>query len=82
MLAIFLAVVIMLGTVAVAWYLVLGEAQHAERGLVQCLTRYVPLQSLKVIIVVWQILTQVRSRLLLLLKIALFGLGWRPSGCR
>ncbi len=41
-------------------YLISGEDVHGRGGgKIECLTRYIPLQSVKIVIVTWQILTQV-----------------------
>lgn len=41
-------------------YLIFGERQGATRGIVSRVKRCIPLQTVKIVIVVWQILTQVR----------------------
>lgn len=38
-----------------------GKSQDATPGIVARAARYIPLQSLKIVIVAWQILTQVRA---------------------
>ncbi len=43
-------------------YLLSGESGARRRGVVERVGRYIPLQSLKILIVAWQILTQVRER--------------------
>ena len=48
--------------VTVISYLISGQSSNKRPGLVQRLARYIPLQSVKIIIVAWQILTQVCSR--------------------
>lgn len=60
-LASFLLVVIVFGAVAVASYVVLDEGADKRKGLVERVARFIPLQSLKIVIVSWQILTQVRA---------------------
>lgn len=47
--------------VAVVSYVMSGESGGKGRGLVERVARYVPLQSVKIVIVSWQILTQVRA---------------------
>lgn len=47
--------------VAVISYLMSGHGPNDKPGLIQRLARYIPLQSVKIIIVAWQILTQVRA---------------------
>ena len=42
-------------------YLVSAEVGGAGRGIVDRVTRWVPMQSIKIIVVAWQILTQVRG---------------------
>ena len=50
----------LLVAVAVVSYLMSGETGlGAGQGVVERVTRYVPLQSAKIVIVSWQILTQV-----------------------
>ena len=46
---------------AVFSYLVSGKDGGSGRGVVERLGRYIPLQSVKIIVVAWQILTQVSS---------------------
>lgn len=45
--------------VAVLFYLLSGEEGGTGRGLVDRITRFLPLYPIKIIIVSWQILTQV-----------------------
>lgn len=60
-LAAFVLVVIVFAAVAVASYVTSGERPGKQRGLVERFARFIPLQSLKIVIVSWQILTQVRA---------------------
>lgn len=60
-LASFVLVVVLSAAVAVASYVISAEGAGKPRGLVERVARYVPLQSLKIVIVSWQILTQVRA---------------------
>lgn len=46
--------------VGVIWHLVSRETDYARQGMVACVKKHLPLQALKIVIVVWQILTQVR----------------------
>ena len=58
--AVVLAVVVLAVAAAVVSYLMSGEAGVSrERGAIECVTQYIPLQSVKIVIVAWQILTQV-----------------------
>lgn len=58
--AVVLAVVVLLVAAAAVSYLMSGEAGVSrERGVIERLTQYIPLQSVKIVIVAWQILTQV-----------------------
>lgn len=50
----------LLFTVGVVSYVALGESESRARGVVERAGRFVPLQSVKIVIVAWQILTQVR----------------------
>lgn len=52
-------VAIFAGFVVFLTYILSGQEQDADRGIVVRLARYIPLNSLKIVIVVWQILTQV-----------------------
>ena len=58
-LAVVLAVVALIVAVAVVSYATTGEGKGKGRGLVARVARYIPLQSVKIVIVAWQILTQV-----------------------
>lgn len=60
-LATVLAVVVPFIVVAVVLYLVSGNTDATGQGMVGRLQRVVPLQSIKIIIVAWQILTQVKE---------------------
>ena len=44
---------------AVVSHVTSGKTGRGEKGLVERLTQYVPLQSVKIVVVAWQILTQV-----------------------
>ena len=52
--AVFVSVV-----VAIVWHLMSSETRGTNRGIVNYVTRRVPIQAVKIIIVAWQILTQV-----------------------
>lgn len=58
-LAAFLAVVALVVAVAVVVYVMSGKAGAGRGGMVDRVGRYIPLQSVKIVIVAWQILTQV-----------------------
>lgn len=47
--------------IALFVHLVSGEKDGARQGLVDLVTKRLPLQSIKIIVVVWQILTQVKD---------------------
>lgn len=55
------AVVFLCAIIVLLMHLVSGETLHARRGIVHRITERLPLQSIKIIVVVWQILTQVRD---------------------
>ena len=55
-----LAFLSILAAVAFLYYLVSTEMEGDERGLLAGMTKRIPLHSFKIIIVTWQILTQVR----------------------
>ncbi|CAM9650623.1 unnamed protein product [Scytosiphon promiscuus] len=93
---VFAAVVValvLLVAVAVVSYLMPGDGGGPKLGLVARIARHVPLQSVKIVIVSWQILTQFTSvanvaypdvyqRLLDVLDVFNFDLGWVLSaGC-
>lgn len=59
--AVLLGLAAILATVAVVSYVMSGERGGDGRGLVERVARYIPLQSVKIVIVSWQILTQVRA---------------------
>ena len=57
-----ISVVIVLGLGAIIvlyMHLVSGEMSGAREGIVQRVTKRLPVQSIKIIVVIWQILTQV-----------------------
>lgn len=56
-----LALLLILVVVTFLYYLVSTEMEGDERGLLARLTKLIPLQSFKIVIVTWQILTQVCS---------------------
>ena len=45
--------------VAVVWHLMSSETERTSEGVVNRVIRRVPVQAMKIIIVAWQILTQV-----------------------
>ena len=49
--------------IVLALHLLSGGMENTERGLVSRIIRIVPVQAVKIIIVAWQILTQVRPTL-------------------
>eukprot|EP00903_Cladosiphon_okamuranus_P005767 g5717.t2 len=57
-LAVVLAVVALVAAVAVESYATTGAGDGGGRGWVDRVVRYIPLQSIKIVIVAWQILTQ------------------------
>lgn len=59
-LVVVLGVAILAGFVGFLTYMLSGQEQDTDQGIVARLARYIPLHSLKIVIVVWQILTQVR----------------------
>lgn len=60
LIAVFAVIVALLG-LALIWYLILAENGLKGRGLVRRIMRNMPVQSIKIMIVVWQIITQVTS---------------------
>ena len=55
-----MAVVFLLAFVAFLSYMLSGETRGTDQSIVARVTRFIPLHSVKIVIVVWQILTQVR----------------------
>ena len=51
--------------VAILNYMLSGQERGTDRGIVSRISRFIPLHSLKIIVVVWQILTQVGRALVL-----------------
>lgn len=45
--------------VAGLWFMIFGERQAVRPGIVSGISRFIPLQAIKITIVAWQILTQV-----------------------
>ena len=60
-LAVAMAVVFLLAFVAFLSYMLSGETRGTDQSIVARVTRFIPLHSVKIVIVVWQILTQVRQ---------------------
>ena len=58
-LAVAMVVVFLLASVAFLSYMLSGEMEGVNQGIAARVTRFIPLQSVKIVIVVWQILTQV-----------------------
>ncbi|CAM9207691.1 unnamed protein product [Laminaria digitata] len=56
-----LAVAVLIVAVAVVSYVISGKVGVGKRGMVARLGRFIPLQSLKIVIVAWQILKQFTS---------------------
>eukprot|EP00752_Nemacystus_decipiens_P009914 g8846.t1 len=52
------AVMALVVVIAIVVYVMSGKAGTGKRGIVERLGRYIPLQSVKIVIVAWQILTQ------------------------
>eukprot|EP00752_Nemacystus_decipiens_P008479 g7576.t1 len=86
----FVLVATLFAAAAVASYVISADDARARRGVVERVARYIPLQSMKILIVSWQILTQFTSvanvsfpgvyqRLLDGLDVFNFDLGWMFS---
>ncbi|CAM9568519.1 unnamed protein product, partial [Hapterophycus canaliculatus] len=60
-LVVILSAVILLAAAAAVLYLMSGEVRSTGHGVVNRMARCVPLQSIKIVIVAWQILTQFAS---------------------
>ena len=60
-LAVAMGVVFLLVFVAFLSYMLSGKMEGVDKGIVARITCFIPLQSVKIVIVVWQILTQVSS---------------------
>ena len=50
----------LVAVIAIVLHLTSGETRGLGRGVVNRVARLIPLQSLKIIVVAWQIVTQVR----------------------
>lgn len=61
LIALFAVIMVLLG-LALVWYLVLAEDGVRGQALVRRLTRNVPVQSIKTVVVMWQIVTQVTTK--------------------
>lgn len=61
MLAISVGAVVLMVVVNVIMYIMSPDAEVAGRGIVRRVIRHVPLQPVKIVIVSWQILTQVST---------------------
>lgn len=59
MLAAVLAVAALAVAAAVVVYVMSGKVRRGRRGTLEHLGRFVPLHSVKIVIVAWQIVTQV-----------------------
>lgn len=56
-----LVLTILLAAAVIATHTISGQLEGGGRGRIERLTRYIPLQSVKIVIVAWQIVTQVRG---------------------
>lgn len=54
--------IVFLAALAFVWHMVSIEKEDSTRGVVVRVEKVVPLQSIKIIIVAWQIVTQVSTR--------------------
>lgn len=61
MLAATLAVAALAGATAVVVHVMSGKVQVGRRGMLERLGRFIPLHSVKIVIVAWQIVTQVST---------------------
>ncbi|CAM9682647.1 unnamed protein product, partial [Laminaria digitata] len=59
--AVIVSIVGLIAVVVLASYLTSGESLDSKRGIIGIAKRYIPLQSLKIVILTWQILTQFSS---------------------
>lgn len=55
----------LLAFIALLSYMLSGKRRETDRGIVAHVTWFIPLHSVKIVIVVWQILTQVRTTTIL-----------------
>lgn len=56
-----LVVFVLIGAAAIASYTMSSQPEGEGRGIIQRVTRFIPLQSIKIVIVALQIVTQVRA---------------------
>ena len=61
-LTVVLVVFVLIGVAAMASYTTSSELENGDRGILERLARFIPLQSLKIVIVALQIVTQVNRR--------------------
>lgn len=66
------AVLSLCAFIALFMHLVSGEKDDTRQGIIHRVTKRLPLQSIKIVVVVWQILTQVRDGTGLYLVVANF----------
>lgn len=52
---------VLLVAAAMVVYVMSGDVRGTRRGMIERVASYVPLHSVKIVIVAWQILTQVRT---------------------
>lgn len=60
-LAVAVSVIVLFAAVVIVTYLVSGELEDDGTGFLDRARRYLPLKSIKIVVVVWQIITQVRG---------------------
>lgn len=61
MLAAVLVVLALVVAAGVIVYVMSDKVRGGKRGMIERVGRYIPLQSVKIVIVAWQILTQVST---------------------
>lgn len=62
MIVVFMIMVFGFALIVFVSYMMSGKSEDVDQGIVARLTRYIPLHSVKIVIVVWQVVTQVSSR--------------------
>lgn len=61
MVVVVFALTVLLAAAVIATHTTSDQLEGGGRGRIERLTRYIPLQSIKIVIVAWQIVTQVRA---------------------
>ena len=69
-----MAIVFLLACAAFLSYMISGKMENTDHGIVARVSRFIPLQSVKIVIVVWQILTQVNNGVIRCMRVSVYEL--------